>query len=136
MAPGFLLGLPRTLEVQRVVYRNCDLTGDLTEQLLMFFRERVLAKTRHSQHAELAAMHDERDTAARFDAEFGKPFVEIRDGVFRAGAIDEDRLAGSERLSPQAAFEWDRGPLGDDELLVGKIVRVGSQLIGVGVVKR
>src|SRR5215510_13604735 len=127
MAPGFLLGLPRTLEVQRVVYRNCDLTGDLTEQLLMFFRERVLAKTRHSQHAELAAMHDERDTAARFDAEFGKPFVEFRDNFFRAGTIDEYRLSGSERHSSQAAFEWDRRPLRDGELLVGEVVRIGAQ---------
>src|SRR5262249_47448760 len=102
----------------------------------MIFRERVFAKTRHSQDAELAAMHNERDTAARFDAELGKPFVEIRDGVFRACAIDEDRLARSERPSSKAAFEWNRRSLRYGKLLVGEIIGVGAQLIGVGIVKR
>src|SRR5262245_19858575 len=81
-------------------------------------------------------MHDERDTASRFDAEFGKPLVEFGDDFIRAGTIDEYRLSGSERLPSQAAFERNRRPLRDGELFVGEVVRVGSQLIYLGVVKR
>src|SRR5262245_17723519 len=136
MASGFLLGLKRPLEIQRVINRDGDLSGDLSEQFLLIFRECVFAETPHAQHAELAAMHYERDTSARSDADARKLFFEIGVDFFRAGTIDENRLARGERHSSKAAFNWKRRPLRDGKLLVGEIVRVGSQLIGVGVIKR
>src|SRR5262245_27696263 len=128
MARGFLFGCARPFEVQRVINRDGDLTGDLREQLLMVFRECVFAKTRHAEHAQLAAMHDERNAASRFNAEFGEPSVKFGDSFVRAWTIDEYRLPGSERHSSQAAFERNRRPLRDGELFVGEVVRIGSQL--------
>ena len=73
----FLLGFARPLEVQRVIHRDGNLAGDLTEQFLLLFGESIFSEAGHAQHAEFAAMDNQRNAAARFDPQFNKSPVEI-----------------------------------------------------------
>src|SRR6185295_19401090 len=110
----FSFGFTSLLIVDGVLDGDGYLSANLTEQLYVVLRERVLASGGDAQHTQPPAVRDERNAATRIESGVVGPSGVVRVKPFKVGFTDEDRLAGSECQPACGALHWYWGAARED----------------------